>query len=470
MVVWSMEGLHERFAGRSGRLLSQGCSPNQLAQAVKKLAWAGLSSSEVTKSLSVALCDALLSDTQQPQLPPSHLVDTILQVSDAGCDDARVFQVLETHFCNHPQLHREKPKALLRMAARLAAAGSASHGILQLLSVRLAAWDKKGFRCAPGLEFEQAAWEIRAGTFGPFSLTALKTGWNIARSLPRPPASYPSGSNPVVAASGLEIAMTALDCTKPLVVDVGCGLGSFARAMVLHADVGIVGDPPSLPNCNVPYPGLQRNVKKACGAADHLRRACAGERQWNVLGLDVSPVAVRRCRAMAARDKMEGRVVFSETDALSAFDWLRRNYAGRIALVHIGFPTPFTTRGAEAAVGSSGGGNAVRTVHQKPDFMVHERMVTKIHRCLEADGLVFLQSNVEAVAVEMIQRFTHSVHTDAIQMSAVQCDPDCWDPSTLDPEAPFTWLPSNPFGACSETEAATTSTDRNVWRCLLKSV
>lgn len=62
-------------------------------------------------------------------------------------------------------------------------------------------------------------------------------------------------------------------------------------------------------------------------------------------------------------------LVFSETDALCAFNWLRENYTGRIALVHVGFPTPFPTRSADST--QSVGGGDPTSVHQKPDFMVH---------------------------------------------------------------------------------------------------
>lgn len=94
-------------------------------------------------------------------------------------------------------------------------------------------------------EFEQTAKEIREGSFGPFSLVALKTSWNVAKNLPRPPQSIAiSGA---LSLSTLAHVLSALDCTKPLVVDVGCGVGSFARAMAHHAEASTPGDT-SAPN------------------------------------------------------------------------------------------------------------------------------------------------------------------------------------------------------------------------------
>lgn len=101
---------------------------------------------------------------------------------------------------------------------------------------------------------------------------------------------------------------------------------------------------------------------------------------------------------------------------------------------------------------------------------VQDRLVMSIRKCLRSDGLVLLQSNVEAVATCMVQRFTCpqsvAMHRMVVVQSASACSGEPNDPLCTHDK----WLPENPLLACSETEAVTISTGRKIWRCLLKVV
>lgn len=92
-----------------------------------------------------------------------------------------------------------------------------------------------------------------------------------------------------------------------------------------------------------------------------------------------------------------------------------------------------------------------------------------IRRSLQPKGLVLIQSNVEEVAMYMLDRFTRPRVANTCQMVTVNISGrqgETSESQSLDSR----WLRDNPFMARSETEAVTVATGRKVWRCLLKSV
>lgn len=83
ITVWVMETIHNKYAD-SAELSAHAYTSKQLATGLKTLAWAGLLSKEVVAALARSLCCAVLQGDKEPALPPSHLVDMILQIADAG--------------------------------------------------------------------------------------------------------------------------------------------------------------------------------------------------------------------------------------------------------------------------------------------------------------------------------------------------------------------------------------------------
>jgi hypothetical protein len=73
------------------------------------------------------------------------------------------------------------------------------------------------------------------------------------------------------------------------------------------------------------------------------------------------------------------RLAFLNTDAVRALEWIRNHYQKMeeegsvykplVSLVHIGFPTPIATRSSDETLKP----HMLRTVHDKPDFMVQAR-------------------------------------------------------------------------------------------------
>ena len=216
------------------------------------------------------------------------------------------------------------------------------------------------------------------------SLSALKALWQCAKSLPRVHAPPQQVHDSRMSSINTLNPLSRLDCDKPLVVDVGCGVGSFAIGFASRAEAHAA---------HQDHDETSRSL-----AAAKLLSA-----DYSVIAVDVSRVAVRRCTGVASRlglshrcasdaqlhyvsyvalytfgNRFEHvqpvcmsvcRVAFLHMDAVQVLQWVRASYQGVVALVHIGFPTPFATRSSKSSVLS---GNA-RTVHNKPEFMVQAR-------------------------------------------------------------------------------------------------
>lgn len=145
-------------------------------------------------------------------------------------------------------------------------------------------------------EAQQAVQDIHAGAFDAFSVPALKVSWNVAKGLPQPPGSAGAASTSDTG-SKLKQTLSEFDCTMPLVVDVGCGLGSFARAMVVH---------PRAINCHNIVPCANRLLTPpACftlgvdAVVSSLRVRCYMLQCHHVVLLRIVPSLVRVARQNA---------------------------------------------------------------------------------------------------------------------------------------------------------------------------
>lgn len=87
IVVSSRQGIDQWYMSALGQMYVLNSPPKQVATAMKVLGWAGLSSDALTVFLGTAVRDSLLAG-RHPALPPSHLVDVTLQISDAGMEHA----------------------------------------------------------------------------------------------------------------------------------------------------------------------------------------------------------------------------------------------------------------------------------------------------------------------------------------------------------------------------------------------
>ncbi|PSS04595.1 Phosphoglycerate kinase [Actinidia chinensis var. chinensis] len=186
------------------------------------------------------------------------------------------------------------------------------------------------------------------------------------------------------------------DPTQPLVVDVGSGNGLFLFKMA--------------------------------------RR----RKDLNVLGLEINGKLVSRCLASVHRSSMKNGY-FIATNATSTFRSIVSSYPGKLVLVSIQCPNPD---------------------FNKPEHrwsMVQRILVEAIADLLASDGKVFLQSDIEAVAVRMEGQF---LQYGKGKLAIMQ------DHSDVN-IGQGRWLKENPFGVRSDWEQHVIDRGDSMYRVML---
>lgn len=170
------------------------------------------------------------------------------------------------------------------------------------------------------------------------------------------------------------------DPHRPLVCDVGCGMG-----------VSILG--------LATLTSAPRDT--ASSAVDVDWESC------NFIGVDLSNLAIRYCQGIADRWDLTGHVQFVSDSAETCLDALQ-SYPGAIKLAMVQFPTPYQYQPHESACEQDltsvfkQSGNAQLPTSPKENFMVSSDLLACIHRVLsKGKGQLLLQSNCEDVAVFM---------------------------------------------------------------------
>lgn len=188
--------------------------------------------------------------------------------------------------------------------------------------------------------------------------------------------------------------------------------------------------PVSPPNWENVYaqPAQPLHLDIGCARGEFLLKMARLEPNWNFLGLEIREPLVQRANAMASEAGLSnlhylfGNVNNSLTPLLASFG------CGTLQRVTIQFPDPwFKKRQAKRRV-------------------VQSELVNTLASYLAVGGLVFLQSDVEAVAVEMCDRF--DAHP------------------AFHREGTHTWLATNPLPIPTEREIFTLSHGEPVYRAL----
>jgi hypothetical protein len=182
------------------------------------------------------------------------------------------------------------------------------------------------------------------------------------------------------------------DTSRPLVVDVGCGMG-----------VSILG--------------LATTV--SCDS-----QKCEGELRidWtgcNFIGVDLSRLAVGYAQCVRSRWGLGGYVTFVVDTAENCLSKICETYPGKVALVMLQFPTPYRFRSNDESEenddASNDDGDASSSATRRgynsqlpegaasDDFMVTENLLSLVRDTLskEDHGRLLIQSNCEDVAVYM---------------------------------------------------------------------
>ena len=157
----------------------------------------------------------------------------------------------------------------------------------------------------------------------------------------------------------------------------------------------------------------------------HALQATVSARELNFLGIDLSGRAIRYANGISNRWGFNGKCAFQYGDCLSGLEWIRDHYAGPVVLVVINFPTPYHIKNVITSNQGDDSGSSSDNVADNDDnghsavqgnaqlfdslesFMCNAALFSSIARmfnklsCPNIEPCLFLQSNVEDVAVTM---------------------------------------------------------------------
>jgi len=256
------------------------------------------------------------------------------------------------------------------------------------------------------------------------------------------------------------------DPSRPLVVDIGCGMG-----------ISLLG----LASDSTPEVSHQSKNKD-----DELIRLSS---EHNFLGVDLSSLAIGYAKGVSHRRGLSGRLHYTVDTAESILTQIADTYPGPISLCLIQFPTPYRlSTGTDGGGGTGGGGNSQLPISALEGFMVSPCLLNQIHQILSSKsshGRLLLQSNCEDVAVWMLQT-AEDVGFESIQLNMFRTNSDMEElDQKMDlPQRTRNWieqfsgeravgrswsaLPLLPRRASTETEVACRLNGTPIHRCLVQ--
>ena len=205
------------------------------------------------------------------------------------------------------------------------------------------------------------------------------------------------------------------DPKKGMILDLGCGYG-----------VSLLGLAQRQSAINKINRNLNSNEQHSTNPMQPIKRC-----DYNYLGCDMSPLKIQYASGIACRWGIDGFCQFVQTNVETLLNSLKTDYAGRVALVLINFPTPYASSVVQR---QSSVDDEIRTdVSQKEniptgnsqlprtleDFMVTERVLELCSELLSPDGVVILQSNVEDVAV-YVRQTVENLQSSSCKLRVVQ--------------------------------------------------
>lgn len=238
------------------------------------------------------------------------------------------------------------------------------------------------------------------------------------------------------------------DPHRPLVIDVGCGMGVSLLGLARGRDVDV----------------------DSCPFLDIDLKTC------NFAGVDLSGLAIGYARGLSHRWGMNDRLHFFVDNAESFLEKVINSYPGPLRFCLVQFPTPYRLPNAEKE------GNSQLPSDETSGFMVTERLLQLLRKALcPTSGTLLLQSNCEDVAVFMRQIACQQVGFECIETSDLT--PCELDPSVKIPKRTLDWIamggtraegsgwsskPLLPRIGRTETEVACMANGTPVHRCLLR--
>lgn len=172
------------------------------------------------------------------------------------------------------------------------------------------------------------------------------------------------------------------DPTLPLVLDIGCGFGVslLGLATAGYRPKGVAG-------------GGGGGGGAAAAGSDDGGGAYGRRGNVNFLWCDLSAHACRYANGIAQRWGVSCAFVFFGAD--ECIKAVRRSYPGGLYQAMVQFPTPFASEVSAAA------GNSQLPAKNSAHFMGKAGFLARCAKALAPGGTLFIQSNVEDVAVAM---------------------------------------------------------------------
>lgn len=333
------------------------------------------------------------------------------------------------------------PKVILHIAEKIAASGLTGPHAEEVYEAAATCIELKGVQTS-------FVAEVRAKSFGMFSNRPLLWLWRFLAQQPKQKLQLSSYNAPI----SLPWDEIFDDPTKPLVVDVGCGMG-----------VSILG-----------LASLDQEISTDT-ASDHI--------DWhncNYAAADLSRLFIGYASSIASRRELDGRVCFRVCPAEEFLECISRTYPGSVRLIMLQFPTPFRFN-------TSVEGNSQLPSSMLDGFMVTGRLLKSAADALQKDGeegQLLLQHKVEDVAVAM--RNLAMEEANFVKETVPYPVRGSADEEVLDnlPRRTLNWIqaggqrargdewsskPIIPSRGASETEIACLHDGVPIHRCLLKA-
>lgn len=162
------------------------------------------------------------------------------------------------------------------------------------------------------------------------------------------------------------------DPHRPLVIDIGCGMGVSLLGLAQGNDDASLSSPP-IDFCDC-----------------------------NFAGVDLSGLAIGYAHGLSKRWNLNDRLHFFVNDAESFMKQVHDSYPGHVRCCLVQFPTPYRLQLPDNS-STEARGNSQLPIDMTSGFMVTEGLLRLIHDALRRcnGGVLLLQSNCEDVAVYM---------------------------------------------------------------------
>lgn len=260
------------------------------------------------------------------------------------------------------------------------------------------------------------------------------------------------------------------DPSRPLVVDIGCGMGVSLLGLA------------SSHNSDGHSPTADSEIQ-------------IDWNECNFIGVDLSRLTIRYAQGVCERWRLGGgNLNFVVDSAEECLKRISETYPGNVAMVMLQFPTPYRFQNAtddEDADGCDSGDGSTPSVARKgfnsqlpegaasDDFMVTEKLLSRIYEVLSKyNGQLLVQSNCEDVAVHMRNVATNTggfqsvaFSDPVVSLGAVTQRAQNWVAMGGERAIGKCWSadPLLPSGGRTETEVACSLDSKPVHRCLLNA-